>query len=565
MPLAGFESAMPSAFPCCFRALLPWAGKDHKHAATFGREQQEDLPMIVFRSLVGATVFIGLAAGASSAEEPKKPKQLPDQVSYYRDVRPVFQGQCQGCHQPAKAGGGYVMTDHASLLKAGDHEKLGVVPGKIDASDLLVQVTPKNGKAKMPKGKPPLSEYDIQLITKWIVQGAKDDTPASQREIVDADHPPVYTLPPVITSLDFSPDGHLLAVSGYHEVLLHKADGSGLVARLVGLSERIQSLAFSPDGAYLAVTGGSPGRFGEVQVWEVAKKKLRLSHLITYDTLYGVSWSPDGGKVAFGCADNTLRAIDAKTGEQVLFQGAHNDWVLNTVFSTDGLHLVSVSRDRSMKLTEVETQRFIDNITSITPGALKGGLMTVSRRPLPFKYFVKSPPDPANHLYDELVVGGSDGVPRVYKMHREVKRVIGDDANKIREFAAMPGRINTIRCSADGSRFAAGSSLDGKGEVRVYRLTFGLNPPLVAALCSLPVLTEHRLAPIFFMGDYRVIPNMVPLAGQKGAVYTVAFRPDGKAVASAGFDGVVRLNDPQTGQLVKEFVPVHMKTESAAK
>ena len=28
-----------------------------------------------------------------------------------------------------------------------------------------------------------------------------------------------------------------------------------------------------------------------------------------------------------------------------------------------------------MKLTEVATQRFIDNITSITPGALKGGLL----------------------------------------------------------------------------------------------------------------------------------------------------------------------------------------------
>ncbi len=520
--------------------------------------------MIGTRSLVGATVFLALA-GHLHADEPKKPKPLPETVSYYRDVRPVFQAQCQGCHQPAKPQGGYVMTDHASLLKAGDHEKPGVIPGKPEASELIVQVTPKDGKAKMPKGKPCLSEYDLQLITKWIAQGAKDDTPASQRDIVDAEHPPVYTLPPVITSLDYSPDGKLLAVSGYHEVLLHQADGSGLVARLVGLSERIQSLAFSPDGAYLAATGGSPGRFGEVQIWDVAKKKLRISHLTTYDTLYGVSWSPDGSKVAFGCADNTLRAIDAKTGEQVLFQGAHNDWVLNTVFSTDGLHLVSVSRDRSMKLTEVATQRFIDNITSITPGALKGGLMTVSRRPLPFRRFVKSPPDPADHLYDELVVGGSDGVPRVYKMHREVKRVIGDDANKIREFAAMPGRINSIRCSADSTRFAAGSSLDGKGEVRVYRLVLEPDPQLVAALCSVPPLAGPRLAPVFFLGDYRTFPGMVTCEGQKGAVFTVAFRPDGKEVASAGFDGSVRLNDPRTGKLVKEFVPVPMKTQSAAK
>src|SRR5208283_4835099 len=86
----------------------------------------------------------------------------------------------------------------------------------------------------------------------------------------------------------------------------------------------------------------------------------------------GASWSPDGTRVAFGCADNTVRAIDARTGEQVLFLGAHSDWAQDTVFSVDGSHVISVGRDMAAKLTEMATQRFIDNITSITPGALKG-------------------------------------------------------------------------------------------------------------------------------------------------------------------------------------------------
>ena len=53
------------------------------------------------------------------------------------------------------------------------------------------------------------------------------DTPRNAVPRYDMDHPPVYTRPPVIPALAFSPDGRLLAVAGFHEVLLWKADGSG--------------------------------------------------------------------------------------------------------------------------------------------------------------------------------------------------------------------------------------------------------------------------------------------------------------------------------------------------
>jgi WD40 repeat protein len=115
-------------------------------------------------------------------------------------------------------------------------------------------------------------------------------------------------------------------------------------------------------------------------------------------------------------------------------------------------------------------------------------------------------------------------------MHREVKRVIGDDANKIREFQAMPGLVYAIACSPDGNLFVAGSSNEGTGEARVYNVNDG---KLIAKL-----------------------------EGQKGAVFAAAYRPDGKEVATAGFDGVVRLNDPATGKLIKEFVPVPVAAAS---
>ena len=64
-----------------------------------------------------------------------------------------------------------------------------------------------------------------------------------------------------------------------------------------------------------------------------------------------------------------------------------------------------VGRDMAVKLTEVATQRFVDNITSITPGALKGGIHAITVHP----------------KKEEVLVGGSDGVPQVFRLTRVTK------------------------------------------------------------------------------------------------------------------------------------------------
>ena len=73
-----------------------------------------------------------------------------NQVSYYKQIRPIFQAHCQGCHQPAKSGGDYVMTSFARLLKGGESEDAAVVPGKVELSYLIELITPMDGKAEMP-------------------------------------------------------------------------------------------------------------------------------------------------------------------------------------------------------------------------------------------------------------------------------------------------------------------------------------------------------------------------------------------------------------------------------
>ena len=496
-------------------------------------------------------LFSILCAALPKAHGAVQEKAPGGPVSYFRDIRPIFQANCQGCHQPAKPKGGYVMTDFAKLLAGGDKDGIAVVPGDMTKGSLIEQVTPVGGSAEMPKNKPPLPEHEIALVRKWIAEGAKDDTPADARKHYDVEHPPVYSQLPVVASIDFSPDGALLAVAGFHEVLLHNADGSKIEARLIGISERIQSVRFSPDGKWLAAVGGDPARLGELQIWEVATRKLKVSVPTSWDTLYGVSWSPDSKLIAFGCADNTVRAVEAETGKQILQMGAHNDWVLDTAFSAKGDHLISVGRDMAAKLSEIGAQRFVDNITSITPGALRGGMNAVDRHP----------------NEDAIVVGGADGAPQLFKIFRTTARKIGDNANLLKKYPDMTGRIFATRFSQDGTKFVAGSALNGHGEVGVFSMAGDFAAPAeITAIRAKPAKKrspEETEKLSVFDGQAGVRISQTNLEGS--AIYSVAFRPDGTSVAAAGSDGKIRFINAASGLVEKEFAAAPVQTGVAVR
>ncbi len=491
---------------------------------------------------------LGLASLASAQDV------AADKVSFYKQIRPIFQAQCQGCHQPAKAGGGFVMTSFDRLLSGGEGGEKAIVPGQPDASHLIAEIMLKDGKAEMPKDKAPLAQVEIDLIRKWVEQGAVDDTPANAVSKIDQEHPPTYSRLPVITSLDYSPNGQLIAVSGFHEVLLHKADGTGLAARLVGLSDRIESAKFSPDGKRLAIAGGLPSRMGELQVWDLyegeeLKPKLSLSVPVTYDTIYGASWSPDGTLLAVGCSDKVVRGFDSTTGAQVFFNMAHDDWAVGTAFSVDGAYLASIGRDMSSKLYDVKTQRFMDNISSITPGALKGGVQALTRHP----------------TKDEILIGGSDGVPRIYRMQRVTSRVIGDDANLMRQFPAMRGRVFDADYAPDGKRIAAVSSLDRKGQLFIYSAEFESAMPddikaIVGKVAGSQNGDEQKRLKEYITSNVAVLAQ----AEVNTSLYSLAFSPDGTKIAVGGEDGMIRLFNSADGTVASEFPVIAVAAAAVA-
>ncbi|MEO9591583.1 MAG: DUF1549 domain-containing protein [Rhodopirellula bahusiensis] len=459
-------------------------------------------------------------------------------ISYHDDVLPILRANCFGCHQGAKQLGEYVMTDFSGMLSGGESGDTAIVPGDSESSNLVSLITSHDGVAEMPRApRKPLHETEVDTIRRWIDQGAKNDSPESAGPRFDADHPPVYAGAPTLPSMDLSPNETSLAVAGYHEICLIDPKTSEMQSRLVGMSPRINSVRFSPDGSRIAAAGGTPGELGELQIWNASTGELELSRLITYDTITGLSWSPDGTKIAIGANDNTVRALDASTGEQVLFQGAHEDWIRDTVFTPDGKHLVSVARDMTCKLTEVETERFIDNVTSITPGALSGGLSSVAMHP----------------TRDEIVVGGADGVTKVYRVFRQTKRQIGDDANLVRNLPRLNGRIRQVVVNSTGTHIAAVATIDGHSELRVWKYDFtGELTDLLKTILGKRVANRSRNGKkVVDEAVNAPVTQTLHFELPNAAAYAIELADDGSVYVSAN-DGQIRHLNP-TGKLVRTF------------
>src|SRR2546422_9248492 len=130
----------------------------------------------LLRLLLAFTPVFFLITHSKAAESKATDPKPAAKVSYYREIRPILQANCQGCHQPAKTKGGYMMTEFKRLLAGGDNEGAAIVPGHPEKSAILKMVMPQDGEVRMPKGKTPLMENEVALINSWIQQGDRKST-----------------------------------------------------------------------------------------------------------------------------------------------------------------------------------------------------------------------------------------------------------------------------------------------------------------------------------------------------------------------------------------------------
>lgn len=279
-------------------------------------------------------------------------------VSFSKEIAPVFAKRCLACHNARVAKGRYNMESFAGIVKGGEVGDT-VISGKPDDSHLVTVIV----DGSMPQDADPLTESQIASVEKWISLGAvldaglSPDAPLSSimPKLPQPPAPEKYRVAIPVTAVAISPDGNLVASSGYHEVLLWNAANGELIRRISNVAERTYALQFSPDGKLLAVAAGTPGEYGEMKLFDPATGQLVKDPLSSSDSVYCVAFSPDGTRVATGGADRSIRIFGVASGQQERLIEDHADWVMGIAWSPDGKKLASASRDKTSKVFDAAT------------------------------------------------------------------------------------------------------------------------------------------------------------------------------------------------------------------
>lgn len=94
-----------------------------------------------------------------------------DSGAFRKDILPILQDKCFRCHGE-KNKGGLKLNSRAAALRGGDSEIPSIVPGKPDASEMIMRLRTDDESLVMPPSGEPLSKEQVAKLETWIRDGA---------------------------------------------------------------------------------------------------------------------------------------------------------------------------------------------------------------------------------------------------------------------------------------------------------------------------------------------------------------------------------------------------------
>jgi hypothetical protein len=93
-------------------------------------------------------------------------------INFEDEVLPILEDYCIDCHGPDKQKSGFRVDRRANLLKGGDTGMAAILPGKPEKSYMIEVLKSNDPEISMPPKGGPLFEDEIEILEKWISEGA---------------------------------------------------------------------------------------------------------------------------------------------------------------------------------------------------------------------------------------------------------------------------------------------------------------------------------------------------------------------------------------------------------
>lgn len=360
-------------------------------------------------------------------------------------------------------------------------------------------------------------------------------------------------------SLVFSPDGQMIATSGYDNTIeIWSRNGTLIKTLEVNEDEDgfVISVNFSPDSQTLA----SAQSRGTIKLWSRDGKLLKtlLGHS---QPVNRVSFSPDGRKLASASDDNTIKlwSLDEKPFKTLK---GHMQSVTSVDFSPDGKLIASTGNDFTAKIWNRDGRLLHDILGNMR-----------------WNYRIRFSPDGRMVVFDGGVVEflTKDGTVisnlKIYSLGKgndstANQKIVGfsPDGKIINSVSVIPevkgvkifgmngvvlyhikghsSKVGHIEISPDGKKIAFFSE-DGTLKLwnRSSRLLKLLAKDDVWGLSFSP--NSNFLAIANAYGTIKILQTdgklILTLRGHNDIVTDVKFTPDGQMIASASWDGTVKI------------------------
>lgn len=318
--------------------------------------------------------------------------------------------------------------------------------------------------------------------------------------------------PDGVFTLAFSPDSQTLASAGAdHSIRVWNMASGELTREITGNNNYTYRIRFSPDGKTLA----AGGQENAIRLWSVASGKEVLPRRGHQAWLFATAISPDGKIMASAGREDAIRLWDMAARKEIRQLRECEGWIERLAFSPNGKLLASASRDRIVRIWETETGRVVHRFRGVQQCS----------NPVAFS------PDGKR-----LVASGAGNSVRIWDV---------DSGEETHTLDGHPDEPICLAFAPDGDTFAAGGN-DGKnkGYVRIWSLSrrASLRDLDHPQLCrSISFSPSGRIIAVgedsaLHLWEVATGKELARMPKGLGGVSAATFSPDGKLLASGGYD-----------------------------